>query len=387
MSSLAIEFKGFQVIGDSFESAAGIINSVSSTLSAILAAPMTLAISIWILAYAYATMRGETHQPISNFIGKYHKIAWFVVCGLSVGVFQNMIVPAVMELQTGLGQAVAGAISQTGLANCGAPAPYELLDCFASASIGLFMAYIKQAMVSASGLQIGPALVYLAGACLLAICLTIYAVIMMFELIEARLMLFLLLALGPIFIICGAFNKTETFFNNWIAQIVNLAVHNALIAVYIYLSLTIFLSNFDNLLFTDKTGSNAGIQSIEDIVMASDGIQIANAMALVIQICMEVLVLAFLGMKVPRLAQALTGGGFGGSGFSAFVGGAVGAATGQAIPKAVAALTKAIGSKGGSGGSMSNNGGSQGGGSGSVSGGSTAAHRASERANARRNQG
>jgi len=203
---------------------------------------------------------------------------------------------------------------------------------------------------------------------------------MMFELLEARLMLFLLLALGPLFIVAGAFSKTETFFNNWIAQIANLAVHNALIAVYIYMSLTIFMSNFGNVLMSVSDEGGQGLKTIEEVF----GSQPFNMIGLALQMVLEILVLAFLGMKVPRLAQALTGGGFGGGGMGAFVGGAVGAATGQALPKAVSALTKAIGSKGSSGGgSMSNNGGA----SGSGTGGSSAAHRASERANARRNQG
>ena len=378
---MSMQFNGFSVIGDSFEAAVTVINKVSSVLCTVLATPVTLGISIWILAYAYATMRGETHQPISNFIGKYYKIAWFVVCGLSVGVFQNMIVPAIMEFQTGLGQAVAGSISNTGLASCNGTGPYQLLDCYCGASLGLVAAYFVQAMDSFP--QIGTALVYVASGILLAIGLTIYGIIMMFELLEARLMLFLLLALGPLFIIAGAFSKTETFFNNWIAQIVNLAVHNALIAVYIYMSLTIFMSNFGNVLMSVTDDGGQGLKTIEEVF----GAQPFNMIGLALQMVLEILVLAFLGMKVPRLAQALTGGGFGGSGMGAFVGGAVGAATGQALPKMVSALTKAIGSKGGGGGSMSNNSGSQGGGSGSGPGGSTAAHRASERANARRNNG
>ena len=66
---MSMQFNGFSVIGDSFEAAVTVINKVSSVLCTVLATPMTLAITIWILAYAYATMRGETHQPISNFIG------------------------------------------------------------------------------------------------------------------------------------------------------------------------------------------------------------------------------------------------------------------------------------------------------------------------------
>lgn len=371
---MTMQFNGFSAIGASFEAAASVINKVSSILCSILATPMTLAITIWILAYAYATMRGETHQPISNFIGKYYKIAWYVVCGLSVGVFQNMIVPAAMDLQTGLGSAVANGISATGLGQCNGSGPYQLLDCYTSGAIGLVGSYLMQAIDSFP--QIGLSLVYVLCALLLSICLTIYGVIMMFELLEARLLFFMLLALGPLFIVAGAFSKTETFFNNWIAQIANLSVHNALIAVYIYMSLTIFMSNYGNVLMSATGDGSEGLKAVEQIY----GTQPFNMIGLALQMTLEILVLAFLGMKVPRLAQALTGGGFGGGGMGAFVGGAVGAATGQALPKAVAALTKVIGSKSGGGGSMSNNGGASG-------GGSSAAHRASERANARRNQG
>lgn len=378
-------FTGFSAIGDSFESAVIVINKVSSVLCTVLATPVTIGISIWIMAYAYATMRGETHQPISNFIGKYYKITWYVVCGLSVGVFQNMIVPAVINFQVGLAEAVAGAISKTALAVCNGGGPYLLLDCYADASMRLILAFFTAAQESAGSLNIGIGMTYGFAALMLGPCLALYGVIMMFELLEAHLMLFLLLAVGPLFIIAGAFSKTESFFNNWIAQIVNLAVHNALIATYVYMSLTIFMHNYGEILKIAATSNT--VESIETMVPAG-----TSPLMLCLAICLEILVLAFLGMKVPRLAQALTGGGYGGSGAGAFVGGMAVSTMSSAVFKsavtrpfgaAISSATKALQKMGGN--SMSNNGDSSG--PGSSSGGSTAAHRASERANARRNQG
>lgn len=72
---------------------------------------------------------------------------------------------------------------------------------------------------------------------------------MALEFIEARLMLFLTLALGPVFIICGA-ASTEAYFGNWLSKLANLIIHNTLIIVYVSMSMGIFMNNFQPVIGT-----------------------------------------------------------------------------------------------------------------------------------------
>ena len=56
---MGIQFNGFSAIGQSFESAVSIINSVSSSLASLITPVMLTIVAIWIIAYGLATMRGE----------------------------------------------------------------------------------------------------------------------------------------------------------------------------------------------------------------------------------------------------------------------------------------------------------------------------------------
>ena len=67
---MGIQFNGFSAIGQSFESAVSIINSVSSSLASLITPVLLTIVAIWIIAYGLATMRGEVQQPIMQMVGR-----------------------------------------------------------------------------------------------------------------------------------------------------------------------------------------------------------------------------------------------------------------------------------------------------------------------------
>jgi len=345
----------FSSIGESFESAATIINSSSAAISQLLVAVVTLALTIWVMHYAMAVYRGETQQPIMNFIAKNYKILFFLVVGLSTGVFQNLIVPAVMDFNTGLMNAVANSSKITGVASCSAAGAYGALDCFAESTLSLVMSYLKQALSSGVMHPID-ALLYAFCGFLIFLAGALFSVFMAFEIIEARLMLFMALGLGPLFIVCGAFTKTESFFNNWVAKLANLAILNALLMIYVAMALKIFMGSFGDMInAVSQAGQTVQVLDALDVVpgLTSSTTSQATSYAdggstflIALQIVLEVLVLAFLATKVPSLASGLTGGGYGGSGAAAFVAGMM---TQQLTKSIASSISKSGGAVGGAG--------------------------------------
>lgn len=328
---MGIQFNGFSAIGNSFESAVSIINSVSSEVASLIAPIMMTVVGIWIVAYGLATLRGEVQQPIMQLVGRYYKLGLFMACGLSMGVFQGQIVPAVMDLQTGLAAAASKSLgSMGGMCSGSATNPYSTLDCYGSAALALVGAYFNQAVADGSSLAFGAAIVDAACGLVILIGVTLYGVIMALEFIEARLMLFLTLSLGPIFIVCGAFPRTEAYFGNWLSKLANLVIHNALIVAYVAMSMGIFMNNFQPVIGTVMNSSGT-VTGITDLLGPSN----ISPTTFALQVLLETFVLGLLGLKIPHLASALTSGGYGGSGAVGFLTGMAAQAMRTRLPRSL----------------------------------------------------
>lgn len=330
---MGIQFNGFSAIGQSFESAVSIINSVSSDIASLITPVMVTMVAIWIIAYGLATMRGEVQQPIMQMVGRYYKLGLFMACGLSMGVFQGSIVPAVMDLQASLAAAASKSMnSMSGQCSVSATNPYAMLDCYGSAALALVGAYFNQAVADGTALAIGAAIVDAACGLVILIGVSLYGIIMALEFIEARLMLFLTLAFGPIFIVCGAFPRTEAYFGNWLSKLANLIIHNALIMAYVAMSMGIFMHNFQPVIGAVMNASGT-VTGITDLLGPSG----VSPTTLALQVLLETFVLGLLGLKIPHLASALTSGGYGGSGAVGFLSGMAAQALRTRLPRSTPA--------------------------------------------------
>lgn len=349
-------FNGFSAIGSTFETAASVINSASAAISQVILPVVILVLTIWVTNYGIAVYRGEVHQPVMNFIGKNYKMLFFLVFGLSAGVFQKMIVPSVMEFNTGLMNAVAGSATGTiaGI-KCSGSGPYGAMDCFVD-QIFTLVGFFFEAAVKEGGLtNLIDGILYILSGLLIFFGAALFGVFMMFELIEARLMLFMALGLGPLFIVAGAFPKTENFFNNWVAKLVNLAILNALLVIYVGMALKIFMGSFADFtayVAVNNASAATGNLSAIDVVpgltestttQANSYASHGNVFLVSMQIVLQLVVLAFLAMKIPNLASGLTGGGYGGSGAAAFVGGMMTQSLARSITKSLGTAAAAPG--------------------------------------------
>ena len=217
----------FTAVGGTLENGMSTyVTSVSSALSSVLVPVVTTALTIWIIAYGFAVVRGEAHEPVPAFAWRGVKVAIMLAFALGAGIYQSQVVTAIEGATTGLAQTIQTAAANAGAGNAGcgtvngssvtgtsASAIYQTLDCY-DQQINLVMdAYFNKAThegFSIAGIVAGVG-DFLCGL-VAALGASIFLIILAFEVVMARLLLDLVLGLGPLFIACGAFSPTARFF-------------------------------------------------------------------------------------------------------------------------------------------------------------------------------
>ncbi|PXX23085.1 MULTISPECIES: type IV secretion system protein [Burkholderia] len=323
----------FTAVGGTLENGmSAYVTNVSSALSAALVPVVTTAVTIWVLAYGLAVVRGEAHEAVPAFAWRGLKVAITLAFALSAGIYQQQVVTAVNGATSGLAQTIqhAANASSGGNPGCGladassvtaqgaATSIYQTLDCY-DRQIALVMdAYFNKAThegIGPSGLgaAIGD---YLCGL-VAAFGGAIFLVVLAFEVVMARMLLDLVLGLGPIFIACAAFAPTARFFEAWTAKLANYALLQVLVAAFLGMALTAFSADLATLHATSGSpgaDASAAMQAIS--VALDDAAPAAAAMGLFA----TGVLLAMVGWQLPSVAAGLSGGATL-SGFGAFVAG------------------------------------------------------------------
>ena len=263
----------FSAVGGTLENGMGTyVTNVSSALSSALVPAVTTAVTIWVLAYGLAVVRGEAHESVPAFAWRGLKLAIILAFALGTGIYQAQVVTAVNDVTAGLAQTIQSAAANTGAGNpgCGsvsgssvtgssAAGIYQTLDCY-DQQIDLVMdAYFDQAThegFSASGIVAGVG-DFLCGL-VAALGGSIFLMVLAFEVVMARMLLDLVLGLGPAFIACGAFGPTARFFEAWTAKVANYALLQVLVAAFLGMALTAFSSDLATFhVTTSAPGANA----------------------------------------------------------------------------------------------------------------------------------
>ncbi|WP_179403770.1 type IV secretion system protein [Burkholderia guangdongensis] len=347
------------------------VTNVSSALSGALVPAVTTAVTIWILAYGLAVVRGEAHEAVPAFAWRGLTVAITLAFALSAGIYQQQVVTAVDGVTSGLAQTIQNAANTSGGGNpgCGsangssvtgqgaATSIYQTLDCY-DQQIDLVMdAYFDKAThegISPSGLAaaIGDFLCGLVA----ALGGSIFLIVLAFEVVMARMLLDLVLGLGPIFIACAAFAPTARFFEAWTAKVANYALLQVLVAAFLGMALTAFSADLTSL---HATGSSPGADASALVQAISASLDDAAAAAAAIGLFATGVFLAMVGWQLPSVAAGLSGGATL-SGFGAFMAGVASrslvTAIGRAFnrngrgPRSGGEIRDRTGSGGGSGG-------------------------------------
>jgi len=360
----------FTAVGGTLENGMSTyVTNVSSALSGALVPVVTTSVTVWVLAYGLAVVRGEAHEAVPAFAWRGLKVAITLAFALSAGIYQQQVVTAVNGATSGLAQTIQNAANTTGGGNpgCGsvsgssvtgqgaATSIYQTLDCY-DQQIDLVMdAYFDKAThegFSPSGLAaaIGDFLCGLVA----ALGGSIFLIVLAFEVVMARMLLDLVLGLGPAFIACAAFSPTARFFEAWTAKVVNYALLQVLVAAFLGMALTAFSADLTALHATASPGADASAV-MQGISAALDDAAAATALGLFA----TGVFLAMVGWQLPSVAAGLSGGATL-SGFGAFAAGVASrtlmGAIGRALkgngrgPKPGGEIHDRTGSGGGSGG-------------------------------------
>jgi type IV secretion system protein VirB6 len=369
----------FTAVGGTLENGMSTyITNVSSAVSSALVPVITTAVTIWVVAYGLAVVRGEAHEAVPAFAWRGLKVAITLAFALSAGIYQQRVVTAINGATAGLAQTIQNAANTSGGGNSGcgsvnggsvtaqsATSIYQTLDCY-DQQIDLVMdAYFDKAThegISVSGLAaaIGD---FLCGI-IAALGGSIFLIVLAFEVAMARMLLDLVLGLGPIFIACAAFAPTARFFEAWTAKVANYALLQVLVAAFLGMALTAFSADLTPL---NAAGASPGADPSAVMQGITAALNDAAAGAAAIGLFATGAFLAMVGWQLPSVASGLSGGATL-SGVGAFV-------AGFAARRMASALAQAFSRSGGGsslGGKIRNRTGSGGGGSSGSGGGGSA---------------
>ena len=322
----------FTAIGGTLENGMSTyVTNVSSALSSALVPVVTTAVTIWVIAYGLAIVRGEAHEAVPAFAWRGLKVATILAFALGSGIYQQQIVTAISGATSGLAQTIQTASNATGGGNpgCGsvsgssvtstsATSIYQTLDCYDQQIDLVLDAYSEKAThegLSPSGLA--AAIGDIVCGFVAAVGGSIFLIVLAFEVVMGRMLLDLVLGIGPIFIACAAFAPTARFFEAWTAKIANYALLQVLVAAFLGMALTAFsteLAPFQ--VTTSAPGTNAAA-----LVAASQAaLEASAAWGAALGMFATAVFLAMVGWQLPSVASGLSGGATV-SGFGAFVAG------------------------------------------------------------------
>jgi type IV secretion system protein VirB6 len=326
----------FTAVGGTLENGMSTyVTSVSSALSSALVPVVTSAVTIWIISYGLAVARGEASESVPAFAWRGLRVAVMLAFALGAGIYQSQVLTVVEGATSGLAQTIQSAAANAGAGNAGcdpveeasvsvsgrgAAGIYQTLDCYDRQIELVVGAYFNKAFhegLSIAGIlagvgDLGCGLVAGFGG-------SVFLIVLAVEVVMSRMLLDLVLGLGPLFIACGAFRPTARFFEAWSAKVANYALLQVLIAAYLAMALSAFSTNlapFHVTLASPEANAPALTAAVLDVLnsVASWGAGIGMFVTGIL--------LGMIGWQLPAVASGLAGG-VTMSGFGAFVAGLV----------------------------------------------------------------
>jgi type IV secretion system protein VirB6 len=368
----------FTAIGGTLENGMSTyVTNVSSALSRALVPVVTTSATIWVLAYALAIVRGEAHEPVPAFAWRGLKVAAILAFALGSGLYQQQVVTAVNGATAGLAQTIQNAANTTGGGNpgCGsvngisvtassAIGIYQTLDCYDQQVDLVLDAYSEKAThegLSLAGIVAGIGDIVCGFVASLGG--SIFLIVLAFEVVMARMLLDLVLGIGPVFIACAAFAPTARFFEAWTAKVANYALLQILVAAFLGMALTAFSTELAPF---QVTTSPPGANASSLVAAGQAALEASAAWGAALGMFATAIFLAMVGWQLPSVASGLSGGATV-SGFGSFVAGVASrnltAAVARAItgggrgPRSGGTISHRPGSGGGSSGGSETSGG------------------------------
>jgi len=192
---------------------------ITSTVSPVAAAVGTVArqlFLLYIIMYGFAMYRGMIREPILDAAFRLMKIALVMSLAIDIGLYSGMVSNNLQALPDYLANLVGNGGTGTD--------SKDTLDKILSDAINSGTAVWQQGSILPPGAN--------PGAYMMAIIIWLSALVCVgyaaFLIILSKVMLAVLLGIGPIFIICLMFESTKKFFEAWLGQALNYCLISAL---------------------------------------------------------------------------------------------------------------------------------------------------------------
>jgi type IV secretion system protein VirB6 len=243
-------------------------------------APITAGVlSLWILFYGYAVLRGEVSETVPQFTWKMVKIGLVLAVALESGVYIAMIA----EAANGVALGVATTFLPEGTPGEAVTTPYALLDEFNDNASKQTIDLLKEASMLRLDLVFATLVFSLGSVAFL--CVGLFLVTL------STVLLTFVVAVGPLFLFCLAWKPTQRFFDSWLSTLLNVTVLTWF--SFFALGLSTFLGQ--QIFSAIETGGGFLGPNL-------------NAVGESLRYCVLMLVMAILCFQAPSLAAALTGG-------------------------------------------------------------------------------
>ena len=245
------------------------ISSGTSGISAWVTAPLTVALTLYVILYGFLILRGSVQEPIMDFAFRAMKLAIIVMLVRNAGGYQAYVTDIFFET---LPKEVSEALN-TG----GAP------------SATTFDSLLDKGQKSANDIWAHSAwpvdpLISLAGLVVVFVTFVVASIGYVVSL-YARVALAIILAIGPVFIALAMFHSTRRFTEAWIAQLANFVILQVLVVAIGSLLVTSFATMFTT------------IEDYKDVLMRPIAVGAIGLASL------------YVFYQLPSIASALASGG------------------------------------------------------------------------------
>ncbi|WP_193067751.1 type IV secretion system protein [Halomonas sp. 3D7M] len=168
------------------------------------------AVVLYFVVWAIRQINEE--RPYTELIWEFFRLSAIMSFGLNAGFFTGTVLP----LLTSAPEAVAGAFSG------GAGTTANVLDgMLTNISETISKMWENASFVKWNGVDINTFMNVVRASIVIGVMGGIYVAISLLVLFVAKLVVSVILALGPIFVVCAFFKSTRNYFSLWVNQLVN----------------------------------------------------------------------------------------------------------------------------------------------------------------------
>lgn len=271
-----MESKIFQIVGGSISSAiSAFIEPGAASLSTSLQTATLAFVTLYIMVMGFGIVLGSITTPINKFAIQALKIIVITSFVISASVYGPLVIGGFEALEVLLASSINGADADTIYAvidNTLAQGVSLAIVCFKNVPQGLLSYSLNWAIAGVTVIIGTVAIVLLGGAAIIA----------------AKLLLAILFAIGPFFILMLMFPLTAKFFDGWLSQAMNYTFVIVIISVVMSFAMVIFGA----------------------LVEAADpaGVGVQNPLLMSVEIFVASFVMVFIMQQSYGMASGLAGG-------------------------------------------------------------------------------